>query len=112
MSLRPSAQERRGIDPVYVANYAVTFEVSCERCRVEYGKESELLLDEVEGAWTGAVHLGAVRDGSRVPVVVRAQPIGETLVRVARILINGEPVASRENDEPGKRVNVRARIGG
>ena len=111
MSLRPVARERHGIDPDYVEMMSAEFEVACERCRVEYGVEGSTYRDTMDGTWQGSAPLGTLRTGEQVRVVLRLRPIGEARILSAAIHASGETVASTGEKEPGKAVDLWARVG-
>lgn len=108
---RPAARERAGIDDRYLRTYTVGFEVACDSCRIEYGKEGETSVERATGGWEGSVYLGAVLDGEPARVMLRAVPLGETRVRLARIMVGGRAVATREDLDVGEMANIRTRVG-
>jgi len=111
-SMQPRARETRGIDIPEAGLYTATFEVACDRCRVEYGREDQTTLDETDGGWTGSVPLGTIATGETVRVVLYVVPRGDAQVLSARIEVNGRTVATGKADEPGKGVTLRARVQG
>jgi len=111
MSLRPVVGGRDGLSPDYVALMSAEFEVACERCRVEYGVEGSTYHDTTEGNWQGSAPLGTVRTGDEVRVVLRVRPIGEARILSAAIHVSGRTVASSGEKEPGKAVDLWARVG-
>jgi hypothetical protein len=86
--------------------YAGTFDVSCDRCRVEYGRHDTPLEDVAEGDWQGHAGLGTLRSGDKVRVVLRADPVGDTRILRARIVINGITVATSGAQDPGQAVSL------
>lgn len=111
MSVRPVVGGRDGLSPDYIELMSAEFEVACERCRVEYGVEGSTYRDTTEGNWQGSAPLGTVRTGDPVRVVLRVLPIGEARILSAAIHVNGRTVASSGEKDPGKAVDLRARVG-
>jgi hypothetical protein len=111
MSLRPLTRERRGLDPDYIELMSAEFELACGQCRVEYGVEGSTYRDTAEGSWQGSAPLGTLRTGEEVRVVLRVRPIGEARILSAAIHVSGRTVASSGEREPGKAVDLWARVG-
>ena len=110
MSFQPHAAERRGIDGIGFTDYTVSFEVACERCRVEYGRDGTTASVGVDGGWSGSVSLGTLRTGESAHVVLRAVPSREGRVLNARISIGERTLASSKGKKPGEAVNLSATI--
>ena len=110
VTYRPQVTERKGIDPVYLAMYSAAFEVACDSCRVEYGREGETYHDVVDGGWSRSVSLGTLRSGQSVRVRLRVVPVEGSRVLSAHIEAEGRVLASSEDKKPGQVVELSARV--
>jgi hypothetical protein len=110
MAVRPHATERTGADGTYFEMYSAVFEVACDSCRVEYGKEGETFRDVTEGDWSRAVSLGTLRTGQSARVVLRIRPIEATTILDAKIEVDGRTLASTKNKKPGQSVDLWATV--
>ena len=102
----PGSPGQRDEAETRLTMYAATFDVHCDRCHVEYGRQDSALEDVAEGSWQGHAGLGTLRAGDRVPVILRVRPVGDTQVMGAGIAVNGITVATSGEQEPGEPVSL------
>ena len=102
----PGSPGHRDETETRLTMYAASFDVNCDRCHVEYGRQDTPLQDMTEGSWQGHAGLGALRSGDKVPVVLRVRPVGDARVLNAKIAVNGITVATSGALKPGQPVNL------
>lgn len=107
MSVQPHAAERTRD---YLETYVVEFEVACDSCRVEYGREGSTFHDVVDGGWNRGIQVGPLRSGSRARLVLHIVPIGQARVVNAGIAVDGRTVTQAKDKKPGKAITLRTTI--
>lgn len=110
VSFTPYVDESTPIDSIYVQQYHAHFEVACDSCRVEYGRDNETFVDVVDGGWSRSQYLGSLQSGQSLRVVLYVQPIGERRILGAWIRVNNEIVASAEEQDRGESITLSARV--